>query len=366
MLSRISRDRSLLPALEKAWEHLVTRRMYITGGIGSLPGMEGFGRDYELDPEFAYAETCAALGSLFWNWEMAQLTGEAKYSDLFEWQLYNAASTGMGLDGTTYLYNNPLTCHGGVTRRAWYAVPCCPSNLSRTWANIGQYIFSCSPGTVWLHQYIGSQLTVEMATPDGDANFQVCLEMASDLPWHGNVQLLIKEVSWLKPQEPASFDLLLRHPAWAGSMRITINGISEAAAPLTPETPDATASGYDPRPASSTKVSRAWLAGDRVVIELDMPVILRHPHPRLRGHARKVAVTRGPLVYCLEDVDNPGIDIFDVVLDESSLNPVFDETELGGSMHIEGLKMNGKMLRFIPYFLWGNRGPSRMNVWVKV
>jgi uncharacterized protein len=100
MLAKESGDKTLIPALKQAWEHMVTRRMYVTGGIGSLPSMEGFGNDYELDPEYAYAETCAALASMFWNWEMAQLTNEAKYSDLFEWQLYNAAAVGMGLDGT--------------------------------------------------------------------------------------------------------------------------------------------------------------------------------------------------------------------------------------------------------------------------
>ncbi|HSJ58710.1 MAG TPA: beta-L-arabinofuranosidase domain-containing protein, partial [Anaerolineae bacterium] len=117
----------LRDALEAAWAHMVARRMYVTGGIGSLPALEGFGRDYELDPEYAYAETCAALGSMFWNWEMTLLTGEARYADLFEWQLYNAASVGMGLDGRAYLYNNPLASRGGVRRRPWYAVPCCPS-----------------------------------------------------------------------------------------------------------------------------------------------------------------------------------------------------------------------------------------------
>ncbi len=105
-------------------------------GLGALPGIEGFGRDYELNPEYAYAETCAALGGLFWNWEMSALTGAAKYADLFEWQLYNAAAVGMGLDGKSYFYNNPLTAHGEVQRRPWFAVPCCPSNLSRTWADL--------------------------------------------------------------------------------------------------------------------------------------------------------------------------------------------------------------------------------------
>ncbi|MEN6409709.1 MAG: beta-L-arabinofuranosidase domain-containing protein, partial [Anaerolineaceae bacterium] len=167
MLARISGDRSLLPALEAAWERMVTRRMYVTGGIGSLPVLESFGRDDELDPETAYNETCAALGSMFWNWQMAQLTGEARYSDLFEWQLYNAAAVGMGTDGATYLYNNPLACREGITRKPWYAVPCCPSNLSRTWADLDRYLFSAEAGCLTVHQYRPSARCVTLPCADG-------------------------------------------------------------------------------------------------------------------------------------------------------------------------------------------------------
>ena len=204
MLARETGDASLVPALERAWERMVTRRMYVTGGIGSLPALEGFGNDYELDPEYAYAETCAALASLFWNWEMAQLTGEAKYSDLFEWQLYNASAVGMGADGDTYLYNNPLACRGGVTRKPWYAVPCCPSNLSRTWADLGKYIYSSSKNELWIHQYISSQHETDFAK----------IELHSEFPWNGNVQIKIESSS--------EFTLHLRLPSWSQNSRITI------------------------------------------------------------------------------------------------------------------------------------------------
>ena len=153
MLARISSDQTLIPLLEQTWEHMVNRRMYITGGIGSLPVLEGFGRDYELDPEYAYAETCAALGSMFWNWEMSQLTGKSQYGDLFEWQLYNASAVGMGLDGTSYFYNNPLTCRGDVTRQKWYEIPCCPSNISRTWADLGKFLYTSSGNSIDIHQF---------------------------------------------------------------------------------------------------------------------------------------------------------------------------------------------------------------------
>ena len=170
----------LLSTLEQAWERMVTKRMYITGGLGAVPGLEGFGDDYELDPEYAYAETCASLASLFWNWEMALITKNARYSDLFEWQLYNATTVGMGQNGDTYLYNNPLAVHGGVTRKEWYVVPCCPSNLSRTFADLGKYIYSFEENNLWIHQYISSETTVNVGVP-------VKVKIESELPWSGKV-----------------------------------------------------------------------------------------------------------------------------------------------------------------------------------
>ena len=144
-----SSDETLLSTLERAWERMVTRRMYITGGLGAAPEIEGFGGDYELDPEYAYAETCASIASLLWNWEMALITKKAQYSDLFEWQLYNATNVGMGSNGDSYLYNNPLSVQHGVTRKEWYVVPCCPSNLSRMFADLGKYIYSFDENNIW-------------------------------------------------------------------------------------------------------------------------------------------------------------------------------------------------------------------------
>src|SRR5215204_3441593 len=175
MLCREKPDVTLLSAMEQAWERMVTRRMYITGGLGSAPHIEGFGDDYELDPEYAYNETCASLASLFWNWELALITKNAHYSDLFEWQLYNATNVGMGQNGDTYLYNNPLSVHQGVTRQGWYVVPCCPSNLSRTFADLGKYIYSHEENDIWIHQYVSSETTIN----------DVRIKIESELPWHG-------------------------------------------------------------------------------------------------------------------------------------------------------------------------------------
>ncbi|HVF26369.1 MAG TPA: beta-L-arabinofuranosidase domain-containing protein [Anaerolineales bacterium] len=336
-VGKSDRQSDLQPALEQAWERMVTRRMYVTGGLGAAPGLEGFGNDYELDPEYAYAETCASLASLFWNWEMALITKDARYSDLFEWQLYNATNVGMGQDGDTYLYNNPLSVHQGVTRQGWYVVPCCPSNLSRTFADLGKYIYSFEEANLWIHQYIGSEMTVDVGGP-------VKLRIESELPWGGKVLIFIT------PEQKTDFALNLRMPSWAVS---------------NPSDKLSTASGYDPRESSYQTVRHVWTPEvETLEFNFDMSIKLRRAHPKVRGHAGKVTITRGPLTYCLESVDNPDVDIFTVHLDPHSLRDEFAPDLLSGCVVIHAKTMDGMPLRFIPYFLWANRGESQMTVWV--
>jgi hypothetical protein len=350
MLHRDQPDETLLPAMKQAWERMVARRMYITGGLGSLPDIEGFGHDYELDPEYAYAETCAALASLLWNWEMSLITGEAKYSDLFEWQLYNAAAAGMGLSGESYLYNNPLACRGGVTRKAWYAVPCCPSNLSRTWAGLGKYVYSTEKDNLYIHQYLGSRASLDIGLP-------VDVELESGLPWAGRVTIRL-ELAY-----PAEFTVHLRIPSWSADRAdVRVNG--EAVAILPVERQPAAASGYDPRLAQSVSIHRLWSPGDVIALQFDLSITLRRAHPKVKGHSGKVAVTRGLLVYCLESVDNPDVDIFTCRLEPSSLRTEFDAQLLGGICLLRGYTADGQPLAFIPYQLWANRGESQMSVWI--
>lgn len=336
MLCREKPDEALLSTLEQAWERMVTRHMYITGGLGAAPEIEGFGADYDLDPEYAYNETCASLASLFWNWEMALITKNARYSDLFEWQLYNATNVGMGQHGDTYLYNNPLTVHGGVTRKEWYVVPCCPSNLSRTFADLGKYIYSFEEDNLWIHQYISNETTMDVGLP-------VKIKIESELPWKGRVLIQIK------PETQKEFKIHLRKPSG--------DALSQ------PE--GSTASGYDPRPSEYGTIDRVWNPdGEILEFNLDMSIQLRRAHPKVRGHKGKVAITRGPLVYCVESVDNPDVDIFTAQLDSSTLHDEFIADLLGGCVVIHGKTIDGKPLKFVPYFLWANRGASQMTVWV--
>jgi DUF1680 family protein len=350
MLARETGDHSYLPTLENCWDHMVSRRMYVTGGIGSLPALEGFGRDYELDPEIAYAETCAALGSMFWNWEMVHLTGKAQYSDLFEWQLYNAAGVGMGADGTKYLYNNPLVCRGGVSRQAWYEVPCCPSNISRTWADLGSYLYSHDEGNLWVHQYVNSM--GEFKLMGG-----VKLKLTTGLPWRGSVRIEVN------PPEKQEFSLHVRIPSWAYGSTVQLNGAA-LDPPAGKTNPSQTASGYDPRTSRFWPIKRTWSSGDVVEIVFGMDIRLRRAHPKVKGHSGKAAISLGPLIYCLESVDNRDVDIFTVQIAPDSLREHFSPDLLGGATVIEAESIEGIPLTLIPYHLWGNRGPSQMTVWV--
>jgi DUF1680 family protein len=357
MLARLISDQSLLPSLEKSWDQMVACRMYVTGGLGAVPGLEGFGRDNELDPEYAYAETCAALACIFWDWQMAQITCNARYSDLLEWQLYNAAAPGMGLQGDTYLYNNPLACRQDIIRRPWFSVPCCPSNLSRTWASLGEYIFSFDVNNIWVHQYIGSIWTADPGNQTDPRVNRTSVEIDSALPWSGKVRVL------LDPKVASKFTLQLRIPSWAGEVTLSINQ-----QPISLDLPlmlfSPTASGYDPRRSSFLPVTRTWFPGDIVELEFEMPLLLRRASPKVRGHKGKVAITRGPLVYCLESVDNNDIDIFSILLDTTTLQTEFSQSVLGGTQIILARTTGGQALTFIPYFLWANRGQSQMTVWV--
>jgi DUF1680 family protein len=276
---------------------------------------------------------------------------EAKYSDLFEWQLYNAAAVGMGLGGDCYLYNNPLLSRGGITRRSWFLVPCCPSNLSRTWASLGKYTYSREANALWVHQYIGNEVQMEDSVWK-----QVKLE--SSLPWEGKVKVTVQ------PDRPADFTLHLRIPSWAGHVSIKVNGSRiPCAAPNNP-TLLPPASGYDPRLSYFLPLQRRWLPGDCIDLDIEMPLFLRKASPHLHGHRNKVALSRGPLVYCVESTDNPGFDILHDKINPQSIGAEQDQTILGGIYVLRGKKRDGGDFTAIPYQLWANRGESQMAVWL--
>lgn len=351
-LVRLNGDYSLLPGLRKRWLSMVTKRMYVTGGTGSLPLSEGFGQDYELNPASAYAETCAALGTIFWNAEMKILEQDAAYSDLLERQLYNAALVGIGQNATCYLYNNPLENHDGLQRQDWFEIPCCPSNLARTWAALGGYLYSQSAHTFWIHQYVSSRTQIRR-----DDEHQIEFVVQSEFPWRGHVSIQIV------PEHPHECTLRLRVPSWCDEVHADLDGEPmELVVPASQSHPP-TASGYDPRDAQYISIHRTWKKSETLHLQFSMPIRINFPHPAVKSCRGRVAFSRGPLVYCLEGADNPHVDIFQAQIDADSLTPEQDE-RLGGIVVLNGQTTTGQAVTFIPYAWWANREDNRMAVYV--
>jgi DUF1680 family protein len=326
--------------------------MYVTGGIGSLPLTEGFGRDYELNPENAYAETCAALGSMLWSHEMALLTGSPRYSELFEWQLYNAAAVGFGMDGCSYFFNNPLTSRGNIARAGWYDVPCCPSNLSRIWASLGTKICSYNTELIRIHHYISSEIQL-------DLNQGVKLKIESGLPWNGEVNIKFDI------QEPIKTRLELRLPAWSEPYEMRFNGnkiVPEFGVSLPSKK---TANGLDLNSSKTLFMDRNFQPGDVIHLNFSMLIQIHKQDWRVPKCGGQSAFSRGPIVYCLESLDNT-TDIFKVRVDPTSLIPTFDPEILGGTWTIKGKSLSGETLTWIPYAMWGNRGKSLMTVFSRI
>lgn len=346
MLAGVGSNPADLLRMRGLWERMISRRMYVTGGLGALPVVEGFGRDYELPAEGAYAETCAALGSIFWNQELGLLTGKAAFDDLLEWQLYNAASVGAGLDGCTYLYNNPIESTGEVRRVAWYDCPCCPSNLSRTWSSLPGYVFAARPGAVRVRQYLSAAAFFHLP-------HEVKLEMTSDLPWRGKVWIVIR------CRQPTRFSLELRRPSWAGNCTVTLNDQPVELGPSPMEdSAEPAACGYDPRRAGWIEVDREWHDGDSLLLDLDMQVCAYPQDRRIADYGGKSAFGCGPLIYC-QETDLDCTELLSKSIRPVSLAVNFESDLLGGTNVLQGTSADGQPVRLIPYLLWGNRGASK-------
>ncbi|MFX1285005.1 MAG: glycoside hydrolase family 127 protein [Promethearchaeota archaeon] len=347
-------DGKFIPTLQTIWDHMVRFRMFVTGGIGSLPRIEGFGHDYELDPEHAYCETCASLGSIFWNWQMTLLTQEAKFADLLEWQLYNAALVGLSQDGKSYLYKNPLASRGDLTRKEWFEIPCCPSNLTRTLAIISQYLYTYTSDTIWVNQFISSSGKISLNSNSPPIN----IKMRSNLPWEGTIKIL------LEIDSPLFFTLALRIPSWVDEYSVKINDQEQKS--VNKETIHSeTASGYSPFRSNYIFLKRKWKSRDEIEVYFPMKIRILNSHPNVKTCLGNSTITRGPLVYCLEEIDNPNFDIFRAKIMNNSL--YVEPSELfNGICTIKGQTNEGSDVVTIPYYCWANRGSSQMTVKVNV
>jgi DUF1680 family protein len=350
-------DASLLRACERLWRHLVSRNLYITGGIGPSSHNEGFTGDYDLPNQSAYAETCAAVGLVFWSHRLLQLTGEGAYADVMERVLYNGALSGVSLNGERFFYVNPLASRGDHHRQAWYDCACCPPNIARLLASLGQYIYSTGAGEVAVHLYAQGQARMEVAGQP------LTLKQVTRYPWDGQIEIT------LEPKVPVTFALKLRLPAWCREARLTVNGEPVVVAPLLDR--------------SYIVVRRLWQAGDRVRLELAMPVERVYAHPQVGQDVGAVALQRGPLVYCVEQVDQaepvqrlrlpagatltshfePDVLGGVVVITGEAL--AVDEADWDGQLYrAQSPKLRPATLKAIPYYAWDNREAGAMQVWL--
>lgn len=315
-------DTSYVTALKAIWEDMVSSRMYITGGIGSVHKTEGFGEPFSLPNMDAYCETCASVGMVLWNWRMNRFTGEAKYVDIMEKALYNGVLAGISLSGDHFFYVNPLESPGWHHRQEWYGCACCPSQLCRFIPSIGNYIYCTSDKVLWVNMFIG--------------NKSAYMSMETGYPWDGQVTMKVGELGASKKE------IRVRIPEWCKNWTLTVKGET-----FNPSVEN----GY-------AVIPGRFKEGDIITLSMDMPVELVSADPRVVENLGKRAVQRGPVVYCIEEVDNPSIDDIRLSSDEQLVH-TFDGGLLGGVVRIDS-----DNIHYIPYYSWDNREAGKMKVWV--
>ncbi|HYA63155.1 MAG TPA: beta-L-arabinofuranosidase domain-containing protein, partial [Candidatus Sulfotelmatobacter sp.] len=274
-------DEAYRKTLKTLWSDLVNRQMYITGGVGARSDGEAFGEPYELPNAQAYGESCAAIGNMMWNWRMLAATGDARHADVIERALYNGINSGMSLDGTLYCYRNPLAFdpeNGEKIRNEWYDTTCCPPNLERTFASLPGYFYSTSNDGIYVHLFHNSELNWRLENGTG-----LKVVQRTKYPWQGLVETEIT------PSSPAEFTVYMRVPGWCTAASVFVN--------------DKAVTGV--MPGRYLPLRRRWAAGDIVRLELDMSPQILEANARVVEDNGRVAVQRGPLVYCLEQLDQP-------------------------------------------------------------
>jgi uncharacterized protein len=374
-------DKEALSSVQDQWNDMLDGKMYITGGVGSRGYTEGFGRKYELPNEAAYAETCAGLASVFWNWRMLSANPDAKYSDLIEKTFYNLFLSGVSLDGTHYFYENPLYCSNKKEfdpwykwaqaeppkRKEWYDCTCCPPNIERTFASLPGYFYSTSKEGVWIHFYDNNELNWKL-----DDGSSLNIKQETKYPWDGIINIKINSNS------KEEFSVFVRLPEWSKKAIISINNNILAETSKT---------------GTYYEIRRKWSNNDQICLSLEMPIRLVQSDIRLADTRNCIAVQRGPVIFCLEECDNSKLEFNSIragINEEGELidqKVHYDEKLLDGVSVIEfkGLyptstDMQGPLYRFIedekkisfntikitaiPYYAWNNRGNGQMTVWM--
>jgi len=352
-LAAIDRDQGYIDTMERLWQYIATRKMYVTGGVGVQGHGEGFAKAYYLPNYDAYCETCASIGMVFWNHRLALLHGDGRFADLVELLLYNGAISGVSLDGSKFFYVNPLASRGGHHRKPWYGCACCPTNVVRFISSLGQYVYGAlaDGDGVCVLQYVGGEGTV--ATKAGP----VRLVQNTNYPWDQTVTIVVE------PERTGEFTVRVRIPQWCKNAAVSVNGDPVASEPE---------KGF-------MQLRREWRAGDTIFLDLPMPVRQVECDANVEENVGRRAIMRGPMVYCLEDIDNPcAVDGISIA-DDATFKTTFDAKLLGGvtvvstrghqSSLVEtasgiGMQEGAVDLVAVPYYAWDNREAGQMVVWI--
>lgn len=335
-VAALKNDTGYIEALHRLWDDVVLRKMYVTGGIGSSKHNEGFTEPYDLPNYDAYCETCASVGMIYWNSRMNQFTGDSKYIDVLERSMYNGALAGVSLKGDQFFYVNPLASKGHH-RKAWYGTACCPSQISRFLPSIGKYIYGVSKDAVWINLYIGNEATFNV-----DKN-KITIKIETTYPWEGKANLTIKSLL-----SPLKKEIRLRIPDWSKSYNVIVNGQAEKKIQME--------KGY-------VVLNNKWKEGDNIELIIDQPIQVVAADPRVKENEGKRAIQRGPLVYCIEEIDNQ-YRFEDIALSsETTFSYSYRSDLLHGIVSVTANE-SGENITFIPYYAWDNRTPGQMKVWI--
>jgi uncharacterized protein len=367
-VASLTGDEGYVQAMRRVWEDVVFRNMYITGGIGSAGSNEGFSVDYDLPNEQAYCETCASVGMVFWNQRMNALTGKGEYIDVLEKSLYNGALDGLSLSGDHFFYGNPLASTGKNARREWFGTACCPANIARLVASLGNYIYARSRDGIWINLFVGSNTHIQVG------NNEVALAMQTNYPWDGRVALSVD------PAKKANFGLHIRIPGWAtgkaapgdlyvfaDSSKITGEPVLQVNGKTISYTNE---NGY-------AVITRDWKKGDKVIWTIPMTVRRVRSKQELTFDSNRVALQRGPIMYCVEGADNNGRAWNIILPDNTQLSSAKDSIlsepviTINGEVPVTEVSADGlhlattnKKITAIPYYTWCNRGSNEMQVWL--
>ncbi len=355
-VAALTGDKAYFEALERIWENMSSKKLFITGGIGSRPQGEGFGPNYELNNHTAYCETCAAIANVYWNYRMFLATGESKYVDVCERALYNNVMSGVSLSGDKFFYDNPLESDGEHGRQKWFGCACCPGNITRFVASIPGYIYAQQGKDIFVNLYAQGKAKIG----------NVELEQTTEYPWNGKVSIRLTKgsgkfaiklriPSWLKdsPTNNSLYSYIVAAPVYT----VTVNGVAAG---------QADANGY-------VTINRSWKKGDKIELSLPMDVRRIVANDNAEDDRGKVALERGPIVFCLEGTDQADHKVFNkYILNSAPISAHFEKDLLNGVMVLEGnakeLQQDGEVkdvkFRAIPYSTWNNRGNEQMEIWI--